>query len=347
MRVLLGHLIGSVRRRMLQPADRRQARVEMTPCTASQRDPRAIARELSQALDRAILRGQWEQADRIAHTAMRLANDHPVLCERLARLRLAQGDAECALHLIETCGASTSSLQLLHVVCLLQLGRLYEAHLELREFATKSCAPVSARLLLGLLEWHSGDPRAAHEAFTRNNRQIEDPHTLIALALINVASGKVEEALRWARRVQHSGAWSPDAPLLQTILNAVGLPFEIQPSAPALDQIEALAVELLANEHVIPALVRAQQWQGDAATSMLLAGAIEQALPDLEDRPAGYLALFDLSECMGDDASAANWLRRGAADCPMSVTLARQAMELDDPQHAAELEQFDVEGLAA
>lgn len=347
MRAVLGHFIDQIKRRRSNDGERRTQREVIYATEQSRRDEFAIARELSQALDRAVQRGQWEQASRIAETAVRIARQHPMLCERIARLQLAQGEAETALNLIETCGERTSSLRLLHVVCLLQLGRCHEAHLELREFALKSCAPVQARLLLGLLEWHAGDSRAAHEALTLNNRQIQDPHTLLALALINVANGNLEQALRWAQRVQQCGAWSSEAPLFQTILHSVGLPFEIEPAAPALDQIEALAVELLANESVIPALVFSQQVRCDAVAAQLLAAAIEHALPDLEDRAGGYLALCDLTLALGDDTAAMEWAQRGARDCPMSATLARRAMELQNQPNEADAEKDHAREMAA
>jgi hypothetical protein len=347
MRTVLGHFVDQLKRRVARVGDRRMSRSAINPANQPLRDEHSIARELSLALDRSMQRGQWEQAVRIAETSMRIARQHPMLCERIARLRLGQGEAEIALNVIESCADRTSSLGLLHVVCLLQLGRRHEAHLELREFAMKACAPIQARLLLGLLEWRSGDSRAAYEVLTRNNRQIQDPNTLLALALINVANGNMEQALRWAQRVQQAGAWSADAPLLQTILHSVGLPYELQPSAPALDQIEALAVELLANEQVIAALVWARRTQRDAAATQLLASAIEHALPDLEDRAAGFLALCDLADVLGDESAAAGWAQRGARECPMSVTLARRAKELQIQPNEAGLEKDHVREMAA
>lgn len=347
MRAELGHFVDRIKRRVAACHDWRAPREISAPATQPQRDEFAIARELSQALDRLMQRGQWEQASRTAQTAIRIAREHPMLCERIARMQLAQRETEASLNLIETCCERTSSLRLLHVACLLQLGRRHEAHLELRHFAMKSCAPVQARLLLGLLEWHSGDTRAAHEALTRNNRQIQDPHTLLALALINMVAGNLEQAVRWAQSVQQSGAWSADAPLFQAILHSVGLPFEVEPSAPAVDQIEALAVELLANEQVIPALVHAHQSQCDWLRATLLARAIEQALPDLEDRAGGYLALCDLYAAIGDADEAASWLRKGAAACPMSVALARRINELEAVPNEAEMERDGAEGIAA
>ena len=347
MRAVLGHFVDRIMRRVARDGGRTSPRQMSAPAAQSQRDEFSVARELSQALDRAMQRCQWQQAARIAATAMRIACEHPMLCERIARMQLALGQAESALNLIETCASRTSSLRLLHVACLLQLGRRHEAHLALREFTLKSCAPVQARLMLGLLEWHGGDTRAAHEALTRNNHQIKDPHTLLALALINVVNGNLEQATRWIHKLQQSSAWSIDAPLFQDILHSMGLPLDIEPSEPAINQIEALAVELLANEQVIPALVYWQQSNCDFNLATMLARAIEQALPDLEDRATGYLALCDLHDAMDDAGCAAAWLHRGAAACPMSVALARRIQELDSAPNEAEMERNGAEGIAA
>src|SRR4029453_17641159 len=152
---------------------------------ASGRDEREVARRLADTIERAMDLGLWEHAQRVAESAAQLAHRFPHLADRLARLRLAQRDPQSALNIIDSCAVRPASLRLLRAACLLQLGQRIEAQLDLQEWSRRASAPLQARYMLALLEWHAGDAHAAMEALRRNLRQIEDPRTLTALLLIN------------------------------------------------------------------------------------------------------------------------------------------------------------------
>ncbi len=281
-------------------------------CTNGQRarDDRAIARELAALLDRAMNLNQWAHAERIAHTAARLTRDHPILAERLARLRAARGEFEIALTIIDSCITQPASMRLLRAICLLQLGRRHEAHLDLHEWSRRSSAPLHARLILALLELDEGDDEAAAIALQRNLRQIEDPHTLAALLLMAVSRGRSTLAGLWARRLRAAIASHPSPALFHTMLAACGFAQREAgvPDSPA--AAATLATELIGNEHLLPALVEAQRLEGDHAAARLLINALRQAVDELDDPCAACAALADLYVMLGEREVAAAWRGR-------------------------------------
>jgi hypothetical protein len=251
------------------------------------------------------------------------------LCERQARLCAVRGDASTALNIIDTTGHRTSSLRLLRAACLVQAGRRDEAHLELRQWAQRPSAPVAARSMLALLEWHDGDMTAACDALRTNLRQFEDPATLAALMLMHEVRGHTQQADRWAERLRTACAFSTEAPLYNRMLRSIGRePIDSAEPGPADAHIETLALELIAGEAAIPALVDAQRLKPQRAIGELLCAALERALPDLDDRAAAFIAIADLNELLGDVTAAIDWAERGAKECPMSAALARRLIEL-------------------
>ena len=265
-----------------------------------------IARKLADALDRAFAHGLWEHADRVATTASKFARGNPALCDRLARLRLAQGAPETALRLIESCAGANGSLRLLRIACLLQVGRNIEAHLELTQWSARSTAPLQARLMHALLELDMGDDRAAVEILLRNLRQIEDPRTLLTLALIGVVQDRREWAGQWAdraRRVVAFAAAKPDADLL---LGSIGLvDRQSEPSRVAPGEIEALAAEIRVCEDLIEPLAEAARLTDDHRLAGLINGAIARCKDERGDVPSVDQALKSLQRLIeaggGDD----------------------------------------------
>lgn len=272
---------------------------------------RATARELAAALDRAVELGQWLLAERIAGQSIRVAKNHPLLAERIARLRAARGDFETALTIIESCRGEHASLRLLRAVCLLQAGRSHEAHADLLHWSRKAAAPLQARLILALLEWKAGHHDDAALALQRNLRQIEDPATLAALMLMTEAEDRSQMSRHWAQRLRAASAGQAQPSIFDVVLLAAGHGQSRPQVVATAEAIAALATELLANEPVIPALVEAQRLAPDAETCRLLAGAIASGLDEMESQGAAMFALADLHDLLDEAEIAAAWRSRG------------------------------------
>ena len=299
------------------------------PRTAEQR---RRARRLADAIDRAVAMGLWDHADRMAKTAAPLAPDCPRLVEPLARLRLAQGDPETALRLIETCRTPPSSLRLLRATCLLFLGQRIDANLDLYRWSSRATAPLDARLLLGLLERGSDDSTAIR-TLQRNLRHLEDARTLQALLLISAKRGRAEQTQTWTRRLAAccSAGGDEQAATTDLMLRSLGLTGLRDDAAPTTEQVNALAMELITSQSAIPALSEAQQRRPHPPTARLLASAIEQALPDLSNGPTALHALARLNVILGDQDAALRFAERGLAENPMSAALALLVNELTGP----------------
>ena len=293
-------------RAMSPPAGTGQAGRQPDVDDSLQRDEREVARGLADAIERAMKLGLWEHAQRVAESASHMVHRHPHLADRLARLRLAQRDPESALNIIDSCTLRPASLRLLRAICLLQLGQRAESHLDLHEWSRRASAPLQARFILALLEWHAGDADAALDALRRNLRQIEDPRTLAALLLINTAMRRRDPAAIWADRLRSAGQWSSSTPEIDLLLQSVD---HIGPVTGGLtsspDRIAMLAAELQANESVIPALAAAQGLELKPQTATLLKRAIEAALGELDDPAAARdtcacldRAMFDLDAAL-------------------------------------------------
>jgi len=293
---------------------------------------RRLARRLADAIDRAVAMGLWDHADRIAKTAAPMAPDCPRLVEPLARLRLAQGDPETALRLIETCQTPPASLRLLRATCLLFLGRRTDANLDLYRWSSRASAPLDARLLLGLLE-RGVDDSTAIRTLRRNLRHLEDARTLQALVLIGAKRRRAEQTETWAGRLRAccSAGGDEQAAITDLMLRSLGMTGLRADAAPTTEQVNALAMELITFEPAIPTLTEAQRRRPHLPTARLLARAVELALPDLSDGPAALHALARLSIILGDQNSALGFAERGLAENPMSAALALLVEELTGP----------------
>ena len=285
-------------------------------------DDRTIARELAASLDRATSLGQWELAERIAAQSIRIAREHPLLAERIARLRTAKNEFEAALNVIDSCHTQPASMRMLRTVCLLQLGRAHEAHADLLGWARRSSAPLQARLMLALLEWESGHHDDAVAALQHNLKQIEDPHTLAALTLMAASQNRTHMAGIWAERLRTVCVSHAQRPYFETLLLAAGFARPKQRIAATPEAAATLATELLAQEHLIPALVESQRLaqrssqdrSGEDETPRLLADAIALAADEVEDPVTACSALADLHERLGEHEIAEAWRGRAAAN---------------------------------
>lgn len=280
--------------------------------TAANHD-RLVARELAAALDRAVQLGQWKLADRIASQSMRIARDHPLLSERVARIRASQGDFDAALAIMDSCTNQTASMCLLRVVCQLQTGRHIEAHAGLLHWARKSSAPLQARVMLAMLDWQAGYADDAATTLQHSLRQIEDPMALAALMLMAVAQSRRQLANHWAMRLAAASVSSPHRRYFETMLSANGF----RPATSSMmindESIASLSTQLIANEHVIPTLVEAQRLAQPSDATHLLAAAIESAIDELEHLPTACHALSMLHEKLSHHDLAQAWRSRAAA----------------------------------
>ncbi len=273
----------------------------------------------------------WDHADRLARTAASYAPGYPRLVEPIARLRLAQGDPETALRMIETCRTPPASLRLLRATCLLFLGERTQANLDLYRWSARASAPLDARLLLGLMERGSDDATAVR-SLLRNLRHLEDPRTLQALLLISTQRGRPEQADVWAGRLRAGGRTGNEgeAEISDLMLQSLAMPGLHTDTEPTADQANALAMELITFEPAIATLTKAQQRQPHLPTVLLLARAIEQALADLSDRSSAMHALARLSVLLGDTDAACRWAKQGLAANPMSAALVLLVEKLGD-----------------
>lgn len=170
-------------------------------------------------------------------------------------------------------------------------------------------------------------------------RHLEDPRTLEALILVHLLNDRPDQAEAWAQRLRcrrHLGDAAPEADPMLRSLGMPGLPDEAEPTE---EDVANLAMELICFEPAIDVLVAAQHSQLHLPTVQLLAPAIAQALPDLNDVSAGMHALAKLSLLQDQRQEARQWAERGLAQNPMSAPLAIMLRELSqtDPQTPAEL----------
>ncbi len=317
--------------------------------------PHPAARRIALEIDSALGRGQWLRAERLTQSGARIMHTSARLTECIARLRLAQGRAETALAIIDAATMQSTSLKMLRMACLLELGRAGEAHLALREWSRKSTAPMEARRLLALLEFSAsemgagtGDRDAGLDALLHNLRQIEDPRTLALLILDAVAQGRREQAEHWAQRLALAARWTEEVGALATspaaLMETLGLDSAaIDRATPAAStaQIETLAMELVATpgvEQALAVLVRVQEESHDLRTVQLLYESTKLALDSLAQPAAGCDALARLALMLGRRDEAIEWARRGAMLNPMSASLARLVHEVDA---AAEVEEAE------
>jgi hypothetical protein len=319
----LGSLLDRCRRRTVR------ATSTVTP-TQRSGDARQRARAVAAAIDRAMDLGLWEHANRLAQAGARLAPDSARLTERLARLLLAQDDAETALRLIEGCPGQPDSMRLMRAACLVQLGRKDEAHADLLCWSRKSTAPLDARLMLALLEWEAGDEHAAVLALLRNLRHLEDPRTIELLLLIAVARERDAQIREWADRLERCTAFGTRPAHLDLLLYSIAVPPSFVSAEASPEQITTLGMEIISLEHTLPSLVLAAEIEPQPDAARLIYGALECVHEDLQNPARAFECLARLALRLGDRGAAREWTTRGLDANPMSAPLRLLADRLED-----------------
>ncbi|MEM7227885.1 MAG: hypothetical protein AAF432_03635 [Planctomycetota bacterium] len=285
-----------------------------SPPTQSVCRDQETAYALADAIDEALDRGQLAHAERIARTAVRLVSRAPRLLEPIARLRLAQGEPQIALDLLDQFGAMRESRRLLRALCLLQLGRRDEAHADLLQWSQRATAPMPARRLLALLDWCVDDHDTAMQQLLRNLHHLEDPSSLAQLVALSAASGRSELAARGADRLRQAAITRDDGASLRLLLDSLGMnkAENIWPTASD-DQVESLSRELLAQPAVIPALVSSCQLHRTSAQKMdLLLRAFNVAQAERPDDLTITNAIQSLEELADTMRSTDAWARHGS-----------------------------------
>ena len=312
--------------------------VEAAPAETLSTPATAAARELAQAIDDALLRNQAQRADRLADSAARLAPPSARLTESLARLRLATGRPEAALAMIDACRRRPSSLRLLRLVCLMELGRSAEAHLELADWRKDAAMPLAARTLLALAEWEAGDHASPLALLQDNLTEIEDPLTLELLLILAVLEGRAGLESMIAGRLERYSLYPREREELELFFIALGRPRPAIGEPPAND-LARLRLELIACEAALPVLVEAQARSFDAPSCELLVTAAEDVLGELRDPALAIACIVQLHRLLGRVDEANHWLQRGLSEHPMAAALARlrDANLPDDPSDASTL----------
>jgi tetratricopeptide (TPR) repeat protein len=295
----------------------------MTEKTLETRTDPRLVRRLAEALDRVLERGLWSRADRLIQWAAPLARGHAQLAERIARLRLRQDRPDAALAVIDTVRVQTVSLRLLRAVCLLVEDRPAEAHHELRTLSARPDAPLEARLLLAFAEINAGDLDAARQALHANLRQIDDPRTVAVLLLLERMAGRGDLVRRCTGRLLREDAWTRAAHNIDFMLATLGMHRHENVGEPADAEVAALAMELIAAEPVIPALIVAMEIEFDAVAARRLAQAIEHVYDELRDAATAAEAAGTLWLMLGRYDVARTWAERAQAGNPMGASAAR------------------------
>ena len=280
--------------KLINPRKRRDAtlplRTKTSPqarCTPNDAE-RSLARSLGESIDESVDRRHRHRLTVLVEAAMRIAHRHPHLTERLARLRLADDDAQAALSLIEALTEQElpSSLRLLRCACLIQAGRRTEAHQELCRWCHDRSAPIDARLMSALLDWETGDVASADAALRQNIRQLEsgDERTLMAALCLAVEHNNPERVAVLAQQLRQCTTGQTCSPDVDVLMGTLGV--AVPPAATHLSdpQIDDFVTELIAAEATIPALVESLQISPDRAITTMLVDAIERALARTEQR---------------------------------------------------------------
>lgn len=313
------------------------------------------ARRLAEAIERAVGCGMFAQADRLAQSAARLMHASPSLTETIARLRLAQQCPETALAIVECSLFRTASLRLLKAACLIELGRVIEAQLDLHHWKRTEKAPAEALRLLAMIDriFERDFVRASHnddDGAQRNDRLREGRRGLltnvtdendmpsIALLMIDAAEhGRSADAALWARRLEDADALQAGVNI-SLVMESLGIEATAgaegqrhdadRDTRLAVAEAQTLAMELIASEDVLSALVRGVTISGDCDAAELLQKGIELALPELTDEAIGCECGARLLMMLGRANEASVWAQRGAEINPMSASIALLVHEL-------------------
>ena len=302
-------------------------RLRRQPTTEPSRAPASV-RHLEDALDRALEEGALEYADELASRARRHVSHSVRLAEQTARLRLAQGNAEAALAIIDGVSTPTASLRLLRNACLIQGERREEAHADLHAWCRRSSAPRDARLMLALLEWESGNDRIARDMLIGSLSRREDPAALSLLLCFASVERRRDDTERWSECLRRATRFSSDAVSANLLSTLLDVPITAIDAPPADADVQVLANELLAAETVIPALVAAEAASPESGRARLIQCAIELILDDVQNHAEATTALVRLSWQLDGPHVARRWLEIGLQRTPMSTALRQLEVEL-------------------
>ena len=250
------------------------------------------------AIDRAVRLERWVHAGRLVRAAAEIEPKSPRLVERLVRVRLAQGEPDAALDVIDRAGLGTplpAPLRLLRAACLIHRGERELAAHDLRCWLKEKAPPLEAGVVLALLDWHRGDEHAATLTLLRNVRWLEHPASLDLLLLIAIHGGRHEQAEVWTRRLANANRRAFGTALAGVMAMLFDAPPPTADTPVPTEHLETLAHELRAEENVIPALVEALRRRPEPETADLLAAAIERTLDDLRHPDAARAALATLA----------------------------------------------------
>lgn len=294
------------------------------------------AKQLCAALDRGAELQLWDHVERLAESASKLPWLDAPLADRLARIKVAQGEPATALAMLDRGVSTPASSRLLRIMCLLHTGARMQAQLELREWMRSehgSPAPREARLLLALLDWQAGDIESASDLMRDVAHGTEDDvmrWAQMALVLLAAARGQWDRATAQARKLAGDDACISEREIA-LMLDSLRLANPVDPEQQRSERIEQMARELPAAFHLIEPLVEAQRRQLDEPVAEELLEALEKSL-DLAGphHAAAAEGAARLAAMLGDTAKAIVWAQRGLAVNPMSARLALLINELTE-----------------
>jgi len=311
MRADQNPMLARIRRLLgLDPAPEKAPRVSL----------RSLIEQINEAADRS---DETRLHDLIDRAAIHLARS-PSLAESVARARLAGGDAECALRIVECVRQPGDSLRLLRIICQLSTGRRGDAHAELLTWCRGRTAPIAAFHLLSLLERRPGQTTTSHSVLLTAQQIQDDARTAMLLAIHHAEEGRGQLAAQHAAeryerlRPLDQRAWQ--ALVLRATL---GLPAG-SPCVVTDAQALALAAELTIHAGKIDALVTLACASGNVQLMNLLDRALEFAAAEL---PSPVPALIGQA-----------WLRRTEGRLDEARALATMAGAIEP--HRIEIERL-------
>jgi tetratricopeptide (TPR) repeat protein len=295
------------------------------------------SRQFCAAIDRGAELRLWDHVDRLAQSASRLSWFDAALAERLARVKVAHGEPETALVMLDRGVNAPPSTRLLRTLCLLHTGAHTQAHLELtdwqRSLKSDSAAalPSEGRLLHALLEWHAGDIASA----TSLLRDVADDANddvrrwaQMTLILLAASRGQWDRATDRARTLAESDNGLSEREIA-LMLDSLRLGRPVAPEQQRHERIEQMAKELPGAVHLIEPLVEAQRRHFDQPVAEELYAALEKSFAVMgEHQSAAAEGLARLGALLSETDEAVNWARRGLALNPMSARLVLLLNEL-------------------
>jgi len=299
------------------------------------------AKQLCDAIDRGAELNLWDHIERLAASATKLPWFDAPLADRLARIRVAQGEPETAIAMLDRGVNSPASSRLLRILCLLHTGAQTEAQLALMEWSRERDAgpmPTEGLLLLALLEWQSGDIEEATRLLRDIGEHAEGENarwTKMMRVLLAAAQGQWDRATSRAESLAESDNGIAEREI-SIMLDSLRLGRPVDPEQQRHERIEQMASELPTMAHLIEPLVEAQRRQLETPVAEELLAALELAFEHMGEHQAiAAEALGHLHQLLGEHDAAINWARRGLVLNPMSARLVLLLHELEGDTNTA------------